>query len=63
MRSARRNVSPLIVLLALFIPLTACSGRRNADLLKAADEGKTDVVQALIAKGADVNACSTPGCP
>ena len=56
MRSARRNVSPLIVLLALFIPLTACSGDLNADLLKAAYEGHTETVKALLEAGADVNA-------
>jgi ankyrin repeat protein len=61
MRPTRRIVSPLIVLLALLIPFTANAGELNADLLKAAEEGKTDVVRSLIAKGADVNAKDKEG--
>ena len=56
MQHTRRIVSPLIVLLALLIPFTANAGDLNADLLKAAEEGKTEVVKTLITKGADVNA-------
>ena len=56
MRPARRIVPPLIVLLNLFIPLTAYAGDLNADLLKAAEDGNTEVVKTLITKGADVNA-------
>ena len=56
MRPAHRIVSPLIVLLALFIPLTAHAEDLNETLLNAAKEGQTETVQALIAKGADVNA-------
>jgi ankyrin repeat protein len=56
MEQTRRIVSPPVVLFLLIVPLTAYAGNLNADLLKAAEVGKTDVVQALIAKGADIDA-------
>ncbi len=49
------------VLLALLAPLTAHAGDLNADLLKAAWEGQTEAVKALLAKGADVNAKGREG--
>ena len=42
-------------------PLTAHAKDLNADLLKGAEEGKTDVVQALIAKGVNLNVRTNKG--
>ena len=66
MRPVHRVVSPLIVLLALIIPLTASAmGSRppapETPLMQAAEKGETETVRSLIDQGADVNAKTKDG--
>ena len=51
----------VVSLAALLISLLANAGDINQDLIEAAQEGDTAAVQAMLAKGADVNAKDNTG--
>ncbi|GEM_PF-575155 len=48
-------VRRITVLLAIMIPIVGWAADLNKDLLKAAEKGKKDMVQTLLASGADIN--------
>lgn len=50
-----------IMLVILLVPFTAYSQDLNSDLLRAAEQGNTASVKALMSQGADVNAKSKDG--
>jgi len=51
-----RNKSMISMLVAILIPLTACTQVVNSQLMEAARGGQTERVQELLEAGADVNA-------
>ena len=55
-KAVMRNKSMISMLVAMLIPLTACTQVVNSQLMEAARGGQTERVQELLEAGADVNA-------
>ncbi len=51
-----RNKSMISMLVAMLLPLTACTQDVNSQLLDATRGGQSERVQELLEAGADVNA-------
>ena len=55
-RLSTKVLIALLLLLAMLIPLTGYTSDLDEEMISAAQDGNTDTVKALLAKGADVNA-------